>query len=174
MSSLSYVVVLPTFGAPYIFGSFTKEDFKMLQKAVQGGAEQVRNDYFIIHPFFAKANPRWNLARQLLTSKKTKVYVNENGRNVCCPNMATIVRFNRGITDEPLPLFGDVCLVVPKSVFDVLCPNADALALHKDGDCEMWEFDDEAELDAFTLKAKTEGLDFNPNSGFCYKAMMKA
>ena len=137
----NYVIVLPVEGTPYIHGIHKHEDdkdnLKVLQSAVEGRICPYPREEFRIHPMFCE-NPRWNLARQMLTSKFTKVYVNEEGMYGYSPNMATVlnsadrVRFNGGCPH----LFGHIALLVPKKVFDILCPDPSKMMMEEDSDEE--------------------------------------
>jgi hypothetical protein len=130
MNNTHYVIVLPTYGAPYIHSS--QRTLESLQAAVGGSIEPFDRKAFAIHPMFLdseKNGKRWTMARQMLTSPLTKVYVNEEGRSTCDPNMATI-------TASRVPLFGDVAVVVTKRVFDVICPNVLDMAHYGDDDEE--------------------------------------
>ena len=126
-SSSHFIFVLPTAGHPYIrheFNQRKKDDLPLglLQESVQGFIEVYRKKV-IIHPLFL-SNPHWDLARQLLTVKSVTMYVNEDGLYKCMPNVATIIAHRQG---ECPHLCGDVALVVPRKVFEVLGKNPDDL-----------------------------------------------
>lgn len=183
------VLVLPTWGSPYIFGELNgKNDLKVLQGAVQGFVQEFDRPHLMIHPMFAEKG-RWLLARQILTSKSVKVYVNEDGMEKCCPNMATI---KTGLAASRLcpQLFGDVALVVPPKVFQALGIDPDVLTLHRpthytldfdpsDADDEpewddeqkntCWEFDTEEDQSKFIKEIEEKGYDYRASYGFCYK-----
>jgi hypothetical protein len=173
-----YVVVLPTWGSPYILGIYKKsgkDNLPLLQKAVNGFIEPFKTSILNIHPMFFQENPRWFMARQFLRSKYTKVYVNEDGVKDCSPNMATII-INPHYRVSGCPhLFGDVCLLVPKKVFDALCANPASMTLHRNPDVDdepSWEFEDDEEEEKYMKEFEEKGYDFNEGNGFCYMAKM--
>jgi hypothetical protein len=151
-----YVVVLPCFGAPYLFGIYGHKGYKgkegsnleLLQKAVMGRIEPYDRKGFVIHPMFCEENPRWAMAQRLLYCRWTKVYVNENGGEACAVNAGT---------------------------FEVLCPYIGAMVLHKnpatsgEGESGVWEFEDEEDEAKHIAEFKQKGYDFNEHNGFCYK-----
>jgi hypothetical protein len=177
-----YIVVLPCFGSPYIHSIYKhketdNENMKNLQDAVMGHFTPYDRKNFVIYPSFCENN-RWDKARQMMTSGYTKVYVNEDGIHKCGVNMGTVIT-NPAYRVGGCPhLMGDVALVVPKRVFELLCPNPLSMTLEKNpatsgkGENGVWEFDDDEETDAFKAKAVENGWDFNEHNGFCYKAVM--
>lgn len=174
----SYVVVLPTWGAPYVHGIYNHAggNLKMLQEAVMGHIDQYPREQLAIHPMFCEENPRWNMARQFLTSKQTRVFVNEDGIAKCDVNTGTIIT-NPARRPGGCPhLCGDVALVVPKKVFEIICGNVLKLTLHKnpntsaEGENGCWDFEDEDDEVKHINEFKMKGYDFNEDNGFCYMA----
>lgn len=175
-----YVVVLPCQGSPYIQGIYkhkgtTADNLKLLRSAVMGDIEPYDKKNFVIHPMFCE-NPRWDAARQLLTSGYTKVYVNENGIRDCGINTGTVIT-NRAMRTEGCPhLCGDVAILVPKKVFDIIVGDPRKLILHKNpltsGEDETgyWEFDTDEDADKHIKEFEEKGYDFNEDSGMCYLA----
>lgn len=136
-----YVIVLPMVGNPYIHGIHKHEDskdnLKVLQTAVEGLICPYPREEVLINPMFC-GNRRWNLARQMLTSKYTTVYVNDDGMWDCSPNMATLLKSaDRVLFNGSCPhLFGHIALLVPKKVFDILCPDPSKYQIEEDSDEE--------------------------------------
>jgi len=118
-----YVVCLPTYGRPYIYAEIKdKNDHdKTIRKCVQGDYETMDPKAFRLIPLFCE-NPKWELARRLLTSKSVVVYVNEDGKRACVPNMATLNLWER------IPVFGEIAVCVPAKVMSVLVPDLSVLA----------------------------------------------
>jgi hypothetical protein len=104
----SYIIVLPVEGAPYIHSVYKAagDNLTILQDCVGGCIEAFNPDFLTVHPIF-KRNKRWDVARILLGYKKTKVYVNEEGKYKCSANMALINLYSG------IPVHGDVAIVVP-------------------------------------------------------------
>jgi len=176
-----YVVVLPCWGSPYIHGIYkqngkTDDNLKLLQKAVMGDIEPYDRKEFVIHPAFCSDNRRWDLARQLLTSQYTKVYVNDDGIQKCGVNTGTIITNPARRVGGCPHLCGDVALVVPKRVFEILCPNPRTMMLYKnpqtsdEGENGCWEFDDDEDMEKHTKYFEEKGYDFNEHNGFCWLA----
>jgi len=176
-----YVVVLPCWGAPYIHGIYkhngtTGDNLKLLQDAVMGDIEAYDRKQFVIHPLFAAENPRWNIARQFLTSQYTKVYVNDDGIAKCGVNTGTVITNPMMRVGGCPHLCGDVALVVPKKVFDVICGDARKMTLYKNpltsgkGENGCWEFEDDEDTEKHTKHFDEKGYDFNEDNGFCYLA----
>ena len=116
-----YLLVVPTYGCPYIHAETPKDDdarLEMLQKLVGGMVERTPPRYYIVHPMFCDPessthHKRWNLVRQLLTSKTMAVYGNEDGMAKCVPNLALIAKGSLLIQGgQPMPGFGDEVLEV--------------------------------------------------------------
>ena len=172
-----YVVVLPTWGSPYIIGIYKKsgkDNLPLLQKAVNGCIEPFKNENFTIHPMFCQENKRWDLARKFIKSKYTKVYVNEDGIEKC-GNTGTVITNPYYRVGGCPHLCGDVCLLVPKKVFDALCANPASMTLYTnpDSDDELtWVFSDDEEVEKYNKEFEEKGYDFNEGNGFCYMANM--
>jgi len=173
-----YVVVLPCWGSPYIFGIYqekSKNNLEMLQKAVMGDIEAYNRKDMIIHPGFSESNARWELARRMLTYQHTRIYVNADGIEKCGVNTGTVVRPEKRVGGCP-HLMGDVVLLVPKNFFEVMRINPSSLTLVKnpatsdDGENGSWEFDTDEEAEAFYKVVTQFGWDFNEDNGFCYLA----
>ena len=136
------IVVLPTYGAPFIYANKTyalkgdkaKRDEMMTDiRTVVGGTDidkwtQSETSQFFIHPLFVREDTRWAYADKLIKKKSVDIYVNDNGMNECSPNMACPVRHKNFyglsvITKEAIdrlpmvirdaPMFGNIALVVP-------------------------------------------------------------
>jgi len=176
-----YVVVLPCWGSPYIHGIYknnasTGDNLKLLQKAVMGDIEAYDRKQFVIHPLFCSENRRWNLARQLLTSQYTKVYVNDDGIAKCGVNTGTIITNPARRVGGCPHLCGDVALVVPKRVFEMLCSDPRTMTLYKnphtsgEGENGCWEFEDDEDMEKHTNYFEEKGYDFNEDNGFCWLA----
>lgn len=178
-----YVFSLPTWGAPYIAGKIIKKEtpniLKILQNVVMGDIEGFSATNFVLHPTFCSTNKRWNAVRQCLTSKKVKVYVNENGYDLeLQPNMATILKI-RGVGGCP-HLLGNVCVVVPQSVLTSLGYTEDQFSLfHPPRELDpdeypIWDFEDEEDEEKQkALWATTHpNYDYNGETGYSYKQKM--
>lgn len=172
-----FVIVLPCWGSPYVLGHYNKDNtaqaITILNKAVGGPSTEIDVNCFIIHPMFARDNKRWNLAARLLNMDRrcVRVFVNAEGE-ICGPNMGT-VRRNRDSNGCP-HLMGDVALVV--SGVEILRKEGlgnrfpDCLTLEKNpvsGD-EIWEFEDDEEIEKFKKLCDEKGFDFNEETGQCY------
>jgi hypothetical protein len=129
MPSKTYLLVIPTYGCPYIHAETPADDdarLKMLSTLVGGFVERTPFGYYMLHPMFcdpesSKQHKRWTLVRQLLTSKRVAVYGNEDGMYKCVPNMALIAKGSLLIPGrEPLPGFGDEVMEVPEAVLTTL------------------------------------------------------
>ena len=122
-----YVVCLPTYGRPYIYAEIKdkKDHDKTIRKCVQGNYERMDPKMFRLLPLFLE-NPKWELARQLLANKSVVVYVNEDGKQACVPNMATINLW------WSTPVFGEIAVCVPAKVMNVLVPDLSVLAEEED------------------------------------------
>jgi hypothetical protein len=125
--SKSYLLVIPTYGCPYIHAETPADDdarLKMLSKLVGGFVERTPFGYYMLHPVFCKPesskhHKRWNLVRQLLTSKRVAVYGNEDGMAKCVPNMALIAKGSL-LIGQRIPGFGDEVMEVPEAVLTTL------------------------------------------------------
>ena len=175
------VFTLPTFGSPYfktlINQSNKKEELELYQKIVQGDIEPIDKNAIAIHPMFIEENKRWKQMATLIGRQGVKLYCNEDKYNLCS-NMACINLRNK------IPYFGDLCMVVPPSVFDRLKYDINAFTLVKppkdfykqddDDDDEnedlfYWEFDDEEQEAKYTATWAEANYDYNENTGFLYK-----
>ena len=139
----AHIICLPVEGSPYIIATVKEDAVELshLQEAVDGRIAAYPRTEVTIHPMFCE-NPRWNMARQLLTSASTKVWVNEDGIAECSVNFALIIK-NPMLRPRGCPhLMGNVCLVVPEAVFKVLGFTPEMFP-----DEEEEEEDDEDELD---------------------------
>ena len=139
-----YIYCLPTEGKPYIRHTLSKKDdtLKPLQETVQGYIQPYGRP-IIIHPIFLE-NEHWDFARQLLKVKSVKVYVNEEGAYKCSPNVATIIGNGAGGCPH---LFGDVALLVPAKVLDVMGKKVSDLRTTPDDEEDDDEDDEENEED---------------------------
>jgi hypothetical protein len=180
-----YVVVLPCWGSPYIHGivrkkGMTGDELNLLRKAVKGTIGLYDRKEFVIHPDFCSENRRWDLAQQLLTRQYTEVYVNDDFPPKFGVNTGTIIT-NPARRPGGCPhLKGNVALVVPKRVFEMLCPNPRTMMLYKnpktsdEGENGLengcWEFGDEEETDKATKYFEEKGYDFEEDIGFCWLA----
>ena len=185
--SACYCVVLPMMGSPYILGKpFRSGDDKaleQLQAAVDGYIESGNRKSFIIHPMFAKEDKRWAMAQKMLEYSKTKVYVNEEGKLKCDPNMATIIvdaKLRRGIENCP-HIFGEIALAVPVAAFpelgiDPTCLKPCPEVVDKRGVIvgfinEESEYEDEEAAEAeFQTKCRENGWDYIESTGAAYLA----
>jgi hypothetical protein len=136
----TYLLVVPTYGCPYIHAETPtkKEDrAEMISTLVGGFVERIPFNYYMVHPMFcdpagSSHHTRWNLVRQLLTSKHVTVYGNENGMYECCPNMALIAKGSLLIEGgQPMPGFGDEVMEVSEAVLTTLGWKPDDLAYVK-------------------------------------------
>lgn len=140
------ILVLPCSGSPFIwksklFNTKTKDGkadlHHELKKVCRGSVEKADPKMMVIHPVFEN---RWRIANILRSKDDVEMYLNEDGMNECCPNMATLrlerdVPSGKSITlaeynKAPLrvarvPYFGDVALVMSyKTVKDEIDPEA--------------------------------------------------
>jgi hypothetical protein len=168
---LAHIICLPTFGSPYLVASVdrrkTDDHLAATQKAVNGFIEGYSRKEVVLHPMFCEENRRWDLARQMMTAAQTKVYVNDEGALKCSPNTATII-INPALRIGGCPhLFGDVCLDVPATVFQVMGFRTEWFKL-----VEMdYEPEDEAEEEAKKAECAAKGWDYKPSTGFIYEAI---
>jgi hypothetical protein len=189
MTTLRHIICLPTFGSPYLIASVQSKmagDYlKATQKAVDGKIEPYDRKLVILHPMFCENNRRWDMARQMLTHKQTKVWVNDDGANTCSPNMATIIG-NPSMRIGGCPhLFGDVCLDVSDTFFKTLnytpqmfklvpVPREEGESDDEDSQELSWEPYDDADLKAKIAECEAKGWDFNQSNGFIYEAKITA
>jgi len=160
---VKFNIVLPTFGSPYSVG-VDKKDYKVIQHYVGGGYfEPVDPKKFVIHPMFCEENKRWAIASELLKIPRTRVYVNEDGRMKCCPNMATIFRSYDGCPH----LFGDIVVQVTEDALKKRGINIKSLTMVT-GD-EFWEPDTEADIEAKKTECAEKGWDMRESSGQIYE-----
>jgi len=182
MSSTRHIICLPTYGSPYLIATVSAKEtgtlLKATQKAVGGSIEPYDRKLFVLHPMFCDENPRWQMARQMLTHKQTKVYVNEDGAEKCCPNMATIITHPSFRVGGCPHLFGDVCLDVSDTLFKVLNWRIECFKLvptgYEDEDDISWEPEDEDDEKAKIAECEAKGWDFNRHNGFIYESKITA
>jgi len=167
---IHHILCLPTFGSPYLVASVETKKYDMsdghlkaLQRAVGGYIEQISRDSFHIHPMFCE-NKRWLMAKQMLSSRLVKVYVNENGRQECVPNMATIMIAN-GRNGGCPHIFGDICVDVPEKVFQVMGFRTKAFKI-----VNICEADDEEDEKAKKEECASKGWEYI-SSGQIYEAV---
>lgn len=166
-----HILCLPTFGSPYLVATveskkydISEDHLKALQKAVGGYIEPIPRDSFLIHPMFCE-NKRWLMAKQMLSSKLVKVYVNENGIQKCVPNMATIKKTDEARRNGGCPhLFGDICLEVPEKVFQVMGFQPKSFKI-----VDIYEADDEEDEEAKREECASKGWEYI-SSGQIYEA----
>jgi len=168
----SALIALPCFGEPYIH-SFSKSkdgDLKKLKDVVGGAIEPYDRKDFVIHPLFASESKRWALIPQLLKQKTIKVYVNENGFNLCGPNMATIITNASKRLGGCPHLLGEIGILVPLTVLSRLRINPDVLTIAEDGGEKLDEVEPEDEEDEERLKERfaTKGWDYKEEHGRVY------
>ena len=169
---IRHIICVPTFGSPYLVASVssnkTDDYLKATQECVGGSICEFPKKDFVIHPMFCSEDKRWDMARQMLTSGRTKVWVNENGYNEqLCGNTGTIITNpNQRIGGCP-HILGDVCVDVPDTVMTALGFRADCFALVE----ENYEPYDEAELEAKKTECVSKGWDYDEHSGQIYKAV---
>jgi hypothetical protein len=167
--SAKYILVLPTYGSPYIWNNTSYNDkknnslMKEIQEVVQGHFEIFRQNktsqFMMIHPMFN--NERWTIASKALNNPNAKIYLNEDGNNMCCPNMACLmvhkdmggmsVFTNEAYDKLPLtirkaPFFGEIAIVINTKDLEKLCGgNISKLAPEEEDEDE--DEDDEEEED---------------------------
>ena len=130
MAAKTYLVVLPIEGSPYIHSILpkkTEERVKIMMKIVGGSLEKTPHGYYTIHPIFALENKKWDIARQLLTSKLVSAYGNENGMNECSANVGVVItpkHYHQGWAPHS---WGNEVLLVPEEVLKVLKVSPDDL-----------------------------------------------
>jgi len=172
-----YLIVLPTFGAPFIHSIYRdddEEDYKKVKDAVMGFFEPYDRKGFTIHPMFSRTDTRWDLARQFLNSRYTRVYVNEDGIRKCGVNMATVITNPAARVGGCPHLMGEIALGVSKRVFEVICGDPRKLTLHKNpltssgNGSGCWEVDDEEEREKIVKEFEEKGYDFIESTGMCY------
>ena len=167
-----HIICLPTYGSPYLVASVkktkTSDMLKACQKAVGGDICGFERKDFRLHPMFCEENARWRMAQQMLTYAKTIVYVNEDGANTMSPNMATIITNpNRRLGGCP-HLFGDICLSVPDTFFQVVGFRIESFALVE----ECFEPEDEADDEAKKAECLAKGWDYNDRNGMIYQSVV--
>jgi hypothetical protein len=122
--SKSYLVTLPLWGQPFVLGEFddnADDALERLQAVVRGSIEMPDHSFVKILPSACASSPRWDMARMMLAYKHTQMYINEEGKYNCSPNMCTVH------TKERMPIFGNIALVVPQVFFTTLGLNPDEL-----------------------------------------------
>ena len=140
---------LTTCGKPYLYKAIeakniNKELFDTLQSGVGGLFENISHKHIkdakiVIHGMFVKECEKWAIAEKLFNYQYSKVYINENGSNQCCPNMATLV-LNRNYQIGGCPhLFGEIIVCISQNHYEKIC----------DKPLEYWkdEMDEDAEDD---------------------------
>lgn len=182
---MSYIICLPTFGAPYLWeGKTHSKIVETCRKVVQGTVEKMQPggyNWMVIHPMFCNDNPRWALAQKILDAG-CDIYVNEDGRNMCCPNMACLSaqkQLGGMVTKESfdaakyqisrVPYFGDVALVISKAKFEALADPEGLILIE-----EAYEPEDEEETEAKKKECEENGWDFGESTGQIYKKKMAA
>ena len=144
-------IVLPVEGSPFVLNGLFKADDKkslpVLQKAVEGYIEEFSRKDFVVHPLFCESNPRWALAERIRKLSKTKVYVNDDGRNLCSVNVGTIISEKMRFGGCP-HLFGNVVLVAYQS--DLAKAGISTADLRKRDEEEEDEDDDDDDADTTT------------------------
>ena len=153
--SINRIICLPAFGSPYLVASVKSTDnsLAILQKCVQGRIESFSRKDFRLHPMFCDENPRWRMAQQMLTYAKTKVWVNEDGAKEMCNNMATIITNPLQRVGGCPHLFGDICLVVPDTFFQVVGFRPEQFTVVE----ECFEPEDDAEEEAKKAECLEKG-----------------
>ena len=179
-TTLRYIIVLPTFGAPYLLAVVRKDKKgEALSKGVDGDE---RGDFapfdrkqFVIHPMFVAENRRWAMAEGLRQYPHTMVWVNEAGiPKGLAPNMATVLRPEMRVGGCP-HLLGDIVLDVPANAFKKLNINPECLklappAIAADGKVGGVEPEDDEEMEKFEKEFEEKGWDYNPGTGAVYLA----
>lgn len=167
-----HIICLPTFGSPYLIASVkksnTSEMLKACQKAVAGDICAFERKDFRLHPMFCEENARWRMAQQMLTYAQTKVYVNEDGANTMSPNMATIITNTKRRLGGCPHLFGNICLSVPDTFFQVVGFRPETFALVE----KNFEPEDEAEIETKKAECLTKGWDYNEHNGMIYQSVV--
>jgi hypothetical protein len=122
------------------------------------------------------------MASTLLKERYTKVWIDDNGVNKYCPNMATVITnpvFRVGGCPH---LFGDIVLEVRVKDFMNLQFNSNTLRLHdkcinKDADDEEWygkfdgyEPEDDADIEKTVKWCKENDYDWIEEYGMIYLA----
>jgi len=122
---------LTTYGKPYLYKiieakNIRKELCDTLQAGVGGFFENISKKHIkdakiVIHGMFKQENEKWAIAEKLLHHQYSKVYINENGANTCCPNMATVV-FNKAYQIGGCPhLFGEIIVCISQNHYEKFC-----------------------------------------------------
>ena len=192
-----YIVILPVYGSPFIYNDEpinVKQSKKLLNKAVEGEADQFENDEFhkmVIHPGFCERDKRWDIARRLTLRHDVKIFVHENGTNECCANVACLYihRDMFGTSgywtrDEMLkkpwirrdaPFFGNIALLVPaKTLIKIVKPDALKMVDYSDWEalaekCNCDNDECEADCDIVKNRFKERGWDYTPGDNQVYK-----
>jgi len=126
----SYIVIVAVEGRPYIHSVVPdddEEEMELIQEIVGGYFEQTPHGYYTIHPVFAQENKKWDIVRQLLTSKLVTVYGNEDGMRQCSPNMALVTMPKFRFPGQPHHSWGNEVLIVPERVLKTLKISPDDL-----------------------------------------------
>jgi len=114
--SSKYIIVLPCYGAPFIWkGKIynTREKggkvemSNELKKVCRGNLRELPTCNVRVHPMFKN---RWSIAGMLLKEKDAKLYGHSSGMEECQANMALLVPEFRQT------LYGDIALVVPQCI----------------------------------------------------------
>jgi hypothetical protein len=126
----TYIVVLPIEGRPYIDSIFPEDKEKkliVLEMIVGGYLEKIPHGYYTIHPLFARENMKWDIVRQLLTSKLVSEYGNANGMNECSANVGVVIMPNYRFPGYAPHAWGNEVLLVPERVLKALKVSLDNL-----------------------------------------------
>ena len=122
MPANKYIICLPTYGSPYLWRETPIAERNLLeelQKCVQGYIEGFNMKSVLIHPMMESI--QWKTAQRLIGKRGVKMYVNEEGRRDCVPNMAVINVRRPYASNEPI--FGEVALVMTENAITRLVPN---------------------------------------------------
>lgn len=186
--NMNYILVLPCYGSPFIqdetaVRANSKEMRALLNKAVGGDADRFENDEYhkmVIHPSFHTNDERWNIAHRLMDRKDVKLFVHENGMNVCSANVACLyvhrdmpsgfwsrdAMLKSPWVKRDAPFFGNIAMVVPvKTLMRLTSP--DSLKLipeseweHVIENCECDDTECDADCDNIQKFFKERGWDF--------------
>lgn len=110
MPTIKSIIVLQNGGAgdePYIAKDMDGKNKKDLQKVCFGFIEQVNNNNWDISSMCVNSSPKWKWVYLFLKSLRInqyKLFVNDIGREVFCPNMALIYK-----TQDFSSLHGKMC-----------------------------------------------------------------
>ena len=126
--SAMYVFNLPTEGSPFLSEviqakDIQKKNLKTLQGVVGGYISKidVKKMGLVIHGMFCEENEKWNIANKLLWNQYSKVWVNDNGSNECCGNMAVIIGNPSYRVGGAPHLWGNVAITISQKVYEKIC-----------------------------------------------------